>query len=124
MVVFLCSAGIAGCVRARADAASDVRLAWTLLPSPPSAGPATLQLVLTDHLGRPVEGARLRVEGNMSHPGMAPVFAGLDDGAAGHYRARLTLTMGGDWVFTVTGTVPGGRALERRIDVNNVQSTR
>lgn len=51
--------------------------------------------------GSAVSGARLSVEGNMSHPGMVPVFADAAELEPGRYQAIMKLSMAGDWRFTV-----------------------
>jgi hypothetical protein len=77
-------------------------------------------LTLTDAAGRPVTGASIRVEGNMNHAGMKPVFADAHEGEAGRYTASLEFSMGGDWFLLVTGTLADGRKLERQIEVRGV----
>ena len=58
-------------------------------PTPPAVGPARLIISLTDSAGVPVEGARVVVEGNMSHAGMVPVVdtALAEDPALGYRDA-------------------------------------
>ena len=54
----------------------------------------------------PSTGARLRLEGLMSHPGMAPVVAEVVERGDGAYDAPLQFTMAGDWILFVTGQLP------------------
>jgi hypothetical protein len=76
---------------------------------------------LRDLAGRSISRAHLTVEGNMSHPGMAPVFAAVEEIEPGRYRAPIEFTMAGDWFLLVTGELPGGARFERKIDVANVR---
>lgn len=101
-----------------------MRVDWQLAPSPASVGPATLSLHLRDAAGRPIERARLRLEGQMTHPGMAPVIVDLLEGAAGQYEAAFTFSMGGDWVLLLSGDLPDGRHLRREIEVPGVRASR
>jgi hypothetical protein len=71
-------------------------------------------LTLRDAAGQPVPAAVLDIEAHMEHPGMAPVVARASETAPGVYGARLSLSMAGDWVVFVTGTLPGGRRLRHR----------
>jgi hypothetical protein len=57
----------------------------------------------------------------MSHPGMQPVFADVYEVGRGRYRAPLHFTMAGDWVLLVSGRLPDGRSVERRIEVAGVR---
>jgi succinate-acetate transporter protein len=91
-------------------------------PQPPRVGPATLSLKLSDAAARPVTGARITLEGNMTHAGMAPVFAGATEVEPGRYRAALEFTMGGDWVILIHAALPDGRKLERQVDVKGVRA--
>lgn len=96
--------------------AADLTVHWQLVPAAPVVGrevgaDVTVQLPN----GNPVVGARLRLEGHMSHPGMAPVIVPMTDRGGGRYRAAVTLTMSGEWVMFVSGTLADGRAVRQRV---------
>jgi hypothetical protein len=84
-------------------------------------GPATLTVTVRDRTGVPVTNAAVRLEGHMSHPGMAPVLADGVQRKPGVYEVPFAFTMQGDWVLLVTATLPDGRRTERRVDVANVR---
>lgn len=113
---------LAGACRATIDPAPDINLTWEIAPQPPQTGPATVTLELADKSGRPVSGAQARLEGNMSHPGMRPVFSKANEIGPGRYQGPLEFTMGGDWVVLVHLILPDGRRLERKIDVKGVKA--
>jgi hypothetical protein len=108
--------------RGRADA--GVTLTWALRPSTATVGPATLMLSLRRPDGVPIAGATVRVDGHMTHPGMAPVTAEATErpAGAGSYEARFAFTMPGDWVLIVSAALPDGTRVERRIDVGRVRA--
>jgi hypothetical protein len=76
---------------------------------------------MRDKTGEPVRGARLRLEGHMSHPGMAPVTAAVTERGEGVYEAGFRFSMAGDWILVVTGDVPGVGRLTRQIEVAGVR---
>jgi hypothetical protein len=119
-VVAVLAAGLttASCVE---RAKSAISLSWTLMPTAPAVGPATLTVTLRDAGGRAVTGARVRVEGHMSHPGMTPVLADASERTPGSYVAAFTLSMPGDWALLVSAALPGGERVEERIDVAGVR---
>jgi hypothetical protein len=100
----------------------DIVIEHKIAPTPPRTGPATVTLKLADYAGKPIDGARINLEGDMSHPGMRPVFSEAREAEPGRYEANLEFTMGGDWVILVHITLPDGRELQRQIDVKGVQS--
>jgi hypothetical protein len=57
----------------------------------------------------------------MSHPGMRPEFGEAREIANGPYQCRLAFTMAGDWVILMHITLPGGRKLERQMEVHGVR---
>jgi hypothetical protein len=117
--------GLAGCRPAGEPAGSDATLSlhWQVTPDPPVAGPLRIALELSDQGTQrmPLSGAVVRIEGNMSHPGMEPVLAAAREVAPGRYEAPLTLTMAGDWIFFVDAVLPDGRKLHRQIDFPGVR---
>ncbi len=62
----------------------------------------------------------MRLEADMSHPGMAPVFDDTREVATGQYAGRLDFAMPGDWVVLIHVTLPDGRELEREVSVPGV----
>jgi YtkA-like protein len=120
VLVFVCSTGLAGCHPA--DPADAIHVSWTLEPSPPVMGmPIVARLTLRDAEQKPIAGAHLRLEGLMSHPGMAPVTAVVTERGNGDYDASLQFTMAGDWILLVTGELPGGMPIKRQIEINGVR---
>ena len=121
-VVLLLAPGLllGACGRA-ARHAPPLDVTWSLAPTPPLVGPSTLTVTLRTPGGAPVSGATVRLEADMSHAGMAPVFADAAERGQGVYEVPFSFTMRGDWVLLVSVALPDGARLERRIDVANVQ---
>jgi len=129
VAILLCSLAT-GCAASGCDVHWDreresngaISVSWTLDPSPPLAGtPIVVRLTLRDRDQKPVTGARLRLEGLMSHPGMAPVTAAVTERGNGEYEAPLQFTMAGDWIMLVTGELPGGGQIKKQIEINGVR---
>ena len=107
-----------GCVRR----ASDVTVTWKIEPTPPVAGASTLvRFMLRHEDGTPARGARLTLEGHMSHPGMTPITTAVTERGDGVYDARLHLSMAGDWVFVVAGELADGNRITRSVEVPSVR---
>ena len=97
-------------------------LAWKLTPDPPRVGPARLELTLTDPAtGRLAEGATVRVEANMSHPGMQPAFSAAREDGGGRYVAPVELSMAGDWFLLLEADLPDGRRWRGQVDLPGVR---
>ena len=84
-------------------------------------GVNTVTLRVADAAARPVMGARIGMEADMSHPGMSPVFGEAKEIEPGQYRGQLEFGMAGDWVILLHVVLPGGQKLERQIDVRDVR---
>lgn len=110
-----------GC-RKTSETPPDIVFESKVAPDPPTKGPATVTLKLADSAGKSIVGARVNLEGNMSHPGMRPVFGEAREATPGRYEAAFEFTMGGDWVILFHITLPDGRSLQRQIDVKGVRS--
>jgi YtkA-like len=119
-VVFAFGCMAAGCSRA----SSTVTVAWHVEPRQPVTGPSTVfRLSLLNEHGQPLRGASLRLDAHMPHPGMAPVSGDVVDRGDGEYEARLRLTMEGDWVVVVTGTLADGSRITGQTQVVAVRPT-
>lgn len=94
---------------------------WSVTPSPPTAGPVRFAVKLTDRgTGQPLPGATVGITGDMTHPGMQPVFATAREVSPGRYEAQAELTMAGDWVISVDARLQDGRRLERQVELPGV----
>ena len=112
---------LAGCRKA-AELPQEISVEESIAPQPVHAGVETITIRLADASQQPVTHARVQVEGDMDHPGMAPVFSDAVETAPGSYRAPLTFTMGGDWVVLLHITLADGRKIERQWNVKGVES--
>ncbi|HUB52341.1 MAG TPA: FixH family protein [Terracidiphilus sp.] len=110
-----------GC-RKQGAATGDVSVDASITPQPVHTGSEVVAFRLANSAHQPVAGARVQVEGDMSHPGMAPVFADAQEISPGTYKASLNFTMGGDWVVIFHITLSDGRKVERQMDVKGVES--
>ena len=98
-----------------------IRLEARVAPTPYRTGIAHFAVTLTDaKTNGPLAGARVRLEGNMTHPGMVPVEATAEEGKPGVYEAPVDLNMAGDWIFLIEATLPDGRRAQAQVDLPNV----
>ena len=95
----------------------DLTVTPEVSPQPPRVGQVTITLRVTDASGKPVTGAHLALEGNMSHAGMAPVFANANEIEPGRYQTIVELSMAGDWSVMVHLTLADGRKLDRQFEI-------
>jgi YtkA-like len=122
LVLAICiSTSLAGC-RKKAAQTPNLVMRHDVAPQPPKVGPATITVSLADIAGNPIAGARVSLEGNMTHPGMKPVFGEAGEVGSGRYQASLEFTMGGDWIILVRVDLPDGQKLEREFEVKGVQA--
>jgi hypothetical protein len=85
-------------------------------------GVATITLRLKDISGKPVVGAHIALEADMSHSGMSPVFGKAEEVSAGQYEGRLELEMSGDWVVLIHVTLADGQKFDRQESVPGVEA--
>jgi hypothetical protein len=121
MFACLAAADIAGCSKSSGSSPA-VTVEHEISPQPARVGPVTLTLKLTDAATRRITGARIRLEADMSHPGMSPVFGEAKEVEPGRYQGRIDFTMAGDWVMLLHITLADGQKLERQLDVKGVRA--
>jgi YtkA-like protein len=122
LIIALC----AGCVivqacRQQESKSASLIFAHEISPQPPRAGKVTITLNIKDASDGAVAGARLNIEGNMSHAGMVPVFADATEIEPGRYRTVMELSMAGDWNVTVHLTLSDGRKLDHEFEIKGVE---
>jgi len=120
-VVVLC-VGLAlllGC-RRQNESLSYLTITYEVSPQPPRVGQTSITVDLTDVSGKPLTGAEVTLEGNMSHAGMLPVTAAATEVSPGRYQAIMELSMAGDWNITAHVKSANGLNLERQFDIKGV----
>ena len=124
LVAFAAACFLTGCrpESDSSDSAAGINVKLELNPTPPTTGDAQVVLTLTDSANKPVEGARISLEGNMNHAGMKPVFSELKETGSGEYEGTLNFTMGGDWFVLVSGKLPDGTEVNEKVDVPGVKA--
>ena len=74
----------------------------------------------TDGFGNPVTGARIFLEGHMSHAGMTAVGIKTSELEAGRYVGVMELSMAGDWIIIARVIVPDRGEIERQFEIKGV----
>ncbi len=123
LVGFACVATLLGigCSR-RDESPASIAIEHEISPEPVRVGPAVITFKLADGTGKPVTAAHIAIEADMTHAGMSPVFAEARETSPGRYQTHLEFPMAGDWVILLHVTLPGGKKLERQIDVRGVRT--
>lgn len=104
----------------KSQASQSVFVTHEVLPQPPRVGQVEIRLRLTDASRKPLAGAEIKLEGNMSHAGMSPVFANALEVSPGDYRAKMELAMAGDWIVLVHMILRDGTKVERQFEIKGV----
>jgi hypothetical protein len=105
------------CRQKTAPAEVALTVTHEIAPQPPRVGRVAIALRLADGSGKAATGARVVLEGNMSHAGMSPVFAEALETGNGSYRATMDLSMAGDWIMLVHVTLADGRKVEQQFEI-------
>jgi len=122
VVLLLASLQSAGCAKP-SQATHDVVFSCDSDPMPPRVGPNTFTVVLSGRNDQRLAGARVSLEGDMSHPGMSPVFGEAREIAPGQYRGTLDLNMLGDWVVVFHITLANGESFDRQVELQHIRAT-
>lgn len=107
------------CVGCRSGTVAATDIVVTLRPPADSLvvdHEARLEFTVAEAGGRLLPGASLRLEANMTHPGMAPIVEPVVDEGGGRYTVALRFTMAGEWVLSVKGALSDRRRLDKRLD--------
>lgn len=99
---------------------SDLVLAHEVSPQPARVGHVTITLKPTDGSAKPVTGARIFVEGHMTHPGMNAVGIKMTESEPGTYQGIVELAMAGDWIMVAHVIVPGRGQTDRQFEIKGV----
>jgi len=81
-------------------------------PTPAIAGPTRISILVEDR-GERVEGARVLVEGTMTHAGMVPVFDSAREEGGRYVVPAFAFTMPGEWILITRVTLGDGREARR-----------
>jgi len=121
-LTFACAAAffLSGCHRPTQSSPS-VSINYEVAPQPLQVGSANIVLMLADVTMKPVTGARITLEGNMSHAGMVPIFSDAKEVAPGRYQANLDFAMAGDWVILSHITLATGQKIEDKLNLKGVR---
>jgi hypothetical protein len=112
---------VAACHKA-GEPAPTFTIEHQITPQPARVGPAVILLKVTEPSGKALTGAHISLEGNMSHPGMAPVFAKAEESEPGRYQAHFEFSMSGDWIVLVHLTLSNGQHVEQQFRISGVRS--
>jgi hypothetical protein len=121
LIAVLLIAGLAiGCAR---DARRpDIDATWSVSSTPSATTESVARLTLVDAQRRPVTGAHLQLEAQMSHPGMPPLVAPFVEQGDGTYEAAVRFSMAGDWVLVASGQLSDGRRFSTAFGVAGVSA--
>ena len=120
VALFICLAVVPGC-RRHSSSKQELTVSYEVSPLPARVGDVTITIKMTDSSQKPIAGAHIKLEGNMSHAGMAPVTAEATEMGAGRYQTNMKLTMAGDWQVLVLLTLPDGREVDQEFEIKAVQ---
>ena len=109
VTIVLLAGGCAGKTE-KSQTNASLNVATTFAPDPPTQGPETITVTLTDASGAPVKGAAVRISSSMPAMSMTgPTVTGSDNGD-GTYTAHMKLSYATSWKFAIAATVNGNKA--------------
>jgi hypothetical protein len=120
-MLWLASFQVQSCSKS-SRANNDIAFSCVSNPQPPRTGRNIFTVSLTGPAAEPVAGAHMSLEGDMSHPGMSPVFGEAKETSPGRYQGTLDLSMLGDWTILFHITLTNGRTFDRDVKIANLQA--
>jgi hypothetical protein len=122
-LLFLLGSSLSGGCSKSAATSTDLNFVCESDPTRHRVGLNTFTITLTASNGERLAAARIALGGDMSHPGMSPVFSEAKEITPGRNQGTLDLNMRGDWTVLFHITLPNGRSFDRQVDVRNLQAT-
>lgn len=95
---------------------TDFNLTVRTEPETLAVGETTLILSLTTSTGTAVDGANLKIHGDMDHQGMAPIDFEVHDSSNGEYHVPFEWTMGGGWIVQITARMQDGNEISKKFE--------
>jgi hypothetical protein len=112
---FLLFGGLCASCSIPGTRATDVLTVVQVPPSPVVEAETVVGVKLVDRVGKVFDGAILRVEAHMTHPGMAPVVSQVVDEGKGAYSVRVRFPMAGAWVLRLKGELADRRTIDQQL---------
>lgn len=78
-------------------------------PFPLRVGQTTLDIMITDTDGTPIEDATVYVDSQMNHDGMLPLSGYARALGGGYYEKGVIFPMMGEWTLDITAELPDGQ---------------
>jgi len=94
----------------------DVQMRISAYPFPLRIGPTTVNVELLTADGEAISGATVDMRAIMDHDGMLPIFGQKRPEESGTYPLRTSFTMAGQWLMSITATMPDGTSLTETFD--------
>ncbi len=95
---------------------ADFNLTLTTESEKQAVGETTLIVTLITAKGEPVDGANVKIHGDMDHEGMASIDREIRESSNGQYRVPFEWTMGGGWVVNVTARLSDGSEISKEFN--------
>ncbi|MBI1256055.1 MAG: hypothetical protein GC204_01165 [Chloroflexi bacterium] len=106
LILLLLAAGCRQAATPPTASSQTTQIAITMNPDPPTVGDSTLTVTVNTQ-NQPLADASVAVRGDMTHAGMRPVIAdAASTDAQGKVDIPFKWSMSGDWIVTVTVTLP------------------
>lgn len=113
---------VSGCKQQTASLQNEYKVHYSLKSNKLSVGETDFHFKVSDSKGEMVEVRDFLVEGNMTHPGMVPVYGESKKIDNGQYLVTMDLTMAGDWILFISFKNAEGQIIKKELPLNGVGS--